>query len=153
MPSTEEKALELIKDFGGKAHSWQIARQLSISPEYARLLLQALQKTGKIKVFHGWACLSRAKSAKALEEKPRKPKKIRKEKIKIPVIHLTPLSKVRGMSQELEKILQKAGYKETEGVAATSLPIFMESTGLELKQAADLINEARRVLKIIPDSI
>lgn len=155
MPSTEEKVLKIVKESGGKASSFQIAKELRMSSGYLSLLLQSLRKKGKIE-FSGARTFSVRRGPR--EELPKKRAKKPKLRTKISLAVRgkkkkagRPLKELKGLTKELEATLRKAGYKKIEVLAEVSISRLMEGTGLELKQAAYLINEARRILKIIPN--
>lgn len=148
MASTEEKVIKTTKDFKGKASSLQIAKELGISPGYTNLILQDLQRKGKIKLSAGRVSIKKEVSAsdKLAATKPkRKSKKPKRKKTK------SSLTGLKGITKQLEKILKKAGYRNIKTLAEAPIAKLMDGTGLVLKQAADLINEAKRKLKIIGD--
>lgn len=146
MTANEEKVLKIVKKIKGKAHSSQIAKELEISSGYADLILKALQRRGKIEYFGGWAFLPQEVEEIAKKEvRKKKAKKVKEKKVK------SSLMKLQGMTEELEKSLQKAGYKDIRALAEVSVARLMEDTGLKLKMAANLINGARKILKIIPN--
>lgn len=175
MTANEEKVLKIIKDSKGKTSSLQIARELKISSGYTDLLLKALQRKEKMAISGRWVSLSKKELAKAINprrkraqlakkpkrpkrprqlkkpkraRKPRKPKRAKKPKAKRRKVE-RPFSGLKAITEELKKILLKAGYKDKQAIAEAPLPRLMEDTGIELKQAANLINKARGSLKIV----
>jgi len=138
MPTTEEKVIKIIKDFKGKAISLQIAKELGISSGYTNLILQDLQRKGKIQFSAGRVSMVATKPKRKSEKLKRK-------------TTTTSLSGLKGITKQLEKNLKKTGYKNIEALAKAPIAILMDKAGIENKQAADLINGARRKLKIIGD--
>lgn len=168
--TTEEKVLKIVKRFKGRVHSLQIAKELKISSGYVDFILKSLQRKEKIKFSGGWAFLLEEKVKETVKKeipsptkiKKGKPKRRRKKKAKKeekkPKIKRKKRKKtetsigLKGITSESEMILQKAGYKNKESLAKASLPRLIADTGIGLKQAANLINGARRSLKIIKNS-
>lgn len=77
MTDMEQKALEVIWDFGGEASINTVARQLQVSLEYTRLICERLGEQEYIDVTRrGWCTLKGKGKLAAARRKVSKPKKI-----------------------------------------------------------------------------
>lgn len=76
MSGTELKVLEIIWDWGGEASIDTIAREMKISPDYARLICQNLGRNEYIDFSHSKMCFLRGKGK--LEAARRKVNKFNK---------------------------------------------------------------------------
>ena len=148
MTANEEKVLKTIKDSKGKASSLQIARELKISSGYADLILKALQRKEKIEISGRWVALSKKELAKAANPSRKRAQPPKKPKVKRKKVERL-FSDLKTITEKSKKILLKAGYKDKQVIAEAPLSRLMENTGLELKQAANLINEARGNFKTV----
>lgn len=140
MTANEEKVLKIIKGFGGKVHLLKLAKEFGISSEYAGLILEGLQRKGEVKFQGRWIFLPERKLKKQV---------VQVVKEGVPKKKTASLASLKGMTGELQKRLEKAGYKDLETLANMPICRLMDEIRLELKQAANLINEARRSLKMI----
>lgn len=168
MPSTEEQVKSVILRHKDGARKQQIARELGLGLEYISFICRDLERKGELAFGKGFYLLTI----------PTAPKKApyRKEKIKrtFPVKKHKSSSRrdqprkqlvvARGkrkksaqktfpgmpeMTERLIDILKKAGYKTIESLADAPITRFMQETKLELREAAGLINQAKKILNKI----
>ncbi len=164
MPSTIEQAKEAILKHGGKASKHQIARELKISLDYASLVLGELKRKEEIGFSDGFYSLvpimkdgiqdekqekpviakkpvikrvvRRSKKARDIKKKARKSRTDKKE--------ISPLRGILGINESLVRTLEKVGYATIESLADAPINKLMDAAKLELRTAAQLINQARK---------
>jgi len=61
MSGTDDKVLEIIWDFGGEASITTIAKEARITPDYARLICEDLERHDYIDFAHRRMCYLRGK--------------------------------------------------------------------------------------------
>jgi transcription termination factor NusA len=155
MTSTEIEVLKIIWDQKGKASVMKISNALKISTDYARLLFRDLLKDkfvefseGQYKITDlGKKELKKQGMIESIKKvpSPKKPKRktLVKKKIKKAIIR-----ELSGLSPKLIKVLEKKGFKTLEDIATTSVSRLVEAIeDLNLKKAAEMINEARAKLR------
>ena len=161
MPSTIEQTKEAILKHGGNASKHQITRELKISSDYAGLILGELKRKGEIAFSDGFYVLTASTSSRSTsikkdvtQDKERKKsathskrlkrvKKTKKPRSKKRVPR--PLISILGISELLVRTLKKAGYDTIESLADAPINRLMDAAKLELRIAAQLINQARKI--------
>ena len=121
MPSTEEQVKSIILKHNG-VRKQQIARELKMGLDYVGLICRELERKGEIT----FKAQDRTKPA---EE--------------------SVLLGIPKMTEKLMHILERAGYKTIESLADAPIARLMQETNLELREAAGLINQARKPLNKI----
>jgi len=121
MTSNEKEVLKIIWQNRGGASISKIANELKISTDYSRLICGSLIKNGVIKFSEG-------------QYKVTKPKK-------------KTVTKLYSLTPKLTKVLKQKRFGTLEDVATISVSRLMEVEDLELKKAAEIINEARDKLR------
>lgn len=148
---------------GGKASKHQIARELKISLDYINAILGDLRRKGEVAFFDGFYSLISIKKSVTQEEKREKPvaaklvekwagcrtKKLRSagKKARKPQVGkrgTSSLSGILGISESLARTLEKAGYGTVESLAEAPISRLMDAAKLNLRVAAQLINQARK---------
>lgn len=151
MPSTIEQIKQAILKRGGKASKHQIAREIKISLDYTNLILGELRRKGEIILSSGLYILTSLKKddiQDTKEERPvrqsRKPRVAKKAKRpRVGKKPLYSLGSVLGISEPLERRLAESGYTTLESLADAPISILMGAAKLKIKEAAQLINQAR----------
>jgi len=161
--STEIQLLKFIWENKGKASWLRIVKGLRFfNPDYCRLICGSLIKNKFIKFSEGQYKIT-ALGRKKLEklgliekvEKVAKPKKAKKkvifkkrEKKKALRVKKATITELSNLTPKLVEVLKKKGLLTLEDIATTSASRLMEVIeGLELKKAAEMINEARDKLR------
>lgn len=173
MTPTETQALKIIWENKGKASLLKIVQKLKISTDYSRLICKDLLKNEMIELSRGEYRITdlgkhklaklgiitekapkeskpptgqAEKVARSKSKKPRKKTVAKKEEKK--EIKETLIIKLSGLTPKLIEELKHKGFRTLEDAATTSISRLLEAIrGLELKQAADIINEARDKLR------
>ena len=153
MTQTEQKVFEIISE-RKKIRISEIAKETRLSTDYIRLICLGLQRNGFINFSKGLCSIREEetfekktvqKTSKTAKKKEvvQKKKEARGEKKKI---EKTSLFNLENVNEKLAKKLIGAGFKNIESLSEAPISRLMEISGIELKQAADIINEARKKL-------
>lgn len=149
MTQTEGKVYKIISE-RKKVKISEISKETGLSTAYAQLICQSLQRNGFINFARGLCSL---KEEEILEKKPisKEPKVAemateRKAIKKKKEITKNPLLRFESIGEKLAKNLERAGFKTIENLSEAPISRLMEISGIELKRAADIINEARKKL-------
>jgi len=150
MTQTEQKVFEIISKKKRVGIS-EISKETGLSTAYAQLICQGFQRNGFINFARGLCSI--IKEEEVLEKKPISEKpKVTKRTIERKAIKKkkettkNPLLSLESIDEKLAKNLERAGFKTIENLSEASISRLMEISGIELKQAADIINEARKKL-------
>ncbi len=143
MSSTEEQVKSVILKHKGNARKQQIARELNLGLEYIDFICRELERKGEITFSDGSYLLTTAKDI--LQQRIVPIKKNRKNKSGSRAEFLG----IPKMTEGLIEILERAGYKTIESLADAPIARLMQETNLELREAAGLINQARKALNKI----
>jgi len=162
MTPTETEVLEIIWKNGGRAPISKIANELGISTGYSHFICEGLERNQIIEPFEGQykiadlgkeelRRLGRIEEEKKMARLEKPVKKARREK---PAYGgsarggKSSITELSNLSPELIKVLKRQGIRTLEDIAIISVSRLMDMIeDLELKQAADMINEARDKLK------
>lgn len=163
MSSTIKQTKEAILKHGGKASKHQIAREIKISLDYINAILGDLRRKGEVAFSDGFYSLISIKKSATQEKKREKPvaaksaekwvgrrtKKLRSagKKARKPRAGkrgTSSLSSILGISESLARTLEKAGYGTVESLAEAPISMLMDAAKLNLRVAAQLINQARK---------
>lgn len=159
MSSTIEQTKEAILKHEGKASKHQIARDLKISLDYAGLICGELKRKGEVVFLDGFYLLTSVKKSIIQDKEQKKTaippkgadriskrlkwaKKTKKPRIEKRAPH--PLNSILGISESLARTLEKAGYGTIESIAGAPINKLMDAAKLELRAAAQFINQARK---------
>lgn len=145
MPSTEEQVKSVILKHKSSASKQQIAQELKMGLDYIDFVCRDLERKGKIALADGSYSLitsdhkPRQRRPSVLRGKPRKSlNEVRKVYVGSALLGIT------GMTKGLIDVLKRMGYKTIESLADAPIAKLMQETKLELREAAGLINQARR---------
>ena len=131
MASTEEEIKNIILKHNG-ARKQQMARELNLGLDYIDLVCRDLEGKGKIAFSDGSYFLTISKNNSHQKNSASA------EFLGIPK-----------MTEGFIEILERAGYKTIESLADAPIARLMQETKLELREAAGLINQARKALNKI----
>ncbi len=140
MPSTEEQVKSVILKHNGGARKQQIARELNLGLDYVDLVCRDMER--KVEIIFSGGFYSLTKSRR--EPLPDKQRKFIQDRERESVLFAVPK-----MTKRLVGTLEKAGYKTLESLADAPITKLMQETNLELREAAGLINQARKALNKI----
>ncbi len=116
------------------ARKQQIGRELKMGLDYIDFICRDLERKGEIVFRDGFY------SAITSDKKVRDRTKPAAE---------SALLAIPKMTEKLMHILERAGYKTIESLADAPIARLMQETNLELREAAGLINQARKALNKI----
>lgn len=138
MPSTAKQVKSIVSKYNGRARKQQIARELNFGLDYVDLVCRDLERKGVIAFRDGFYSLITSDI-----------KFHQKEKLISNVYAESVLLAIPKMTEELIDVLERAGYKTIESLADAPIARLMQETNLELREAAGLINQARKALNKI----
>lgn len=169
MTGTEQKVFNIISN-KKEVSVFEIAKELNISSDYTRLICQGLERHSYISVSGNYCsiissrnfinkiptapCLS-DKRLDQTDEEPRRPspKGDRARAKRVPIWKKDKekkapsfLSGLKSVNRKTTRILKEAGYGNIKDIADTPFVKFMQSTGLNLGEAARILNEAKKKL-------
>ncbi len=179
MTSNERKILCCLWDAKGKTNIQCLASKTSLSNDYTRLLCSSLARAGYIKFNDINNCylltkgrnrfqnievvaasasfnpidpvldveeITEEKAEAGTGEIQNKEEEIAKEQEQLKV-----LENLQDASPQEKEKLTQAGYKSTEDLAQAPIAKIMQGIGVNLKKAANWINQARRKTGAIGD--
>lgn len=148
MTSTEQKIFDIISQ-RKNARVSAVARTVGLSSDYVHLVCQSLDRNGHINLTKGLAVIPdfRVETGEIKEE--RVPETVQAE-IAQDATHGFSVAEFPGVRADLITAFQNAGYHTMNDIAEAPLPKLMQC-GMNVKQAADLINKARREVGIIKE--
>lgn len=147
MTSTEQKIFDIISQ-RKNARVSAVARITGLSSDYVHLVCQSLDRNGYIILAKGFVAGipdSRAETGEIKEEQVHEAMQTEKSQDET---HGFSVAQFEGMRAELITALENGGYHTMNDIAEAPLPKLMQC-GMNVKQAADLINRARREVGII----
>jgi DNA-binding MurR/RpiR family transcriptional regulator len=166
MTSIEQKIFNIILR-KKNARIQHIASAAGVSSAYAGLVCQGLARCGHINFRRGLARLVSASAERAviseLADAPVDPiaehveeQETEVGEVKLPDTEEAPkvisIASFKGLAKDLRMALENAGYHTIQDVAETPLPKLMQC-GMNVKQAADLLNNARAEIGMIDKGI
>ncbi len=163
MTSNERKIVKCLWDEEGRMHIQVIAQKTGISSDYARLLCRSLERGGYLKFADVNVCCLLTKgrnrfqdeeitdSDKKSEDENKQDENLVKEIQNEILEEEVKLDELKDATpQEKEKLIE-AGYKSVEDLAQVPVNRLIQSIGVNLKKAANWINQARRQTGVIDD--
>lgn len=150
MTSTEQKIYDIIRR-KKNTRAQYISRLLGMSSGYVDLVCRGLSRRGHINFTRGLAAIpvsvdfsSDLPAQPHVEEAATQAEPVSSESKSV-----LPILSFEGISSELVKALEGAGCATVGNLAETPISKLMSAGGLNVKQAADLINKARGELGML----